>query len=101
MVTPAGYYGDFPNASDVALPGETIEADPYGALALIEGTGQTVAPPVAQLVAAGSAPPVAAAPAASLLTNTFTLGGVSIPYWAIGAGLLAAYLFSRSGRRGR
>jgi hypothetical protein len=100
MISQAGQYTDFPNASDVALPGETIEADPYGALALIESTGQTVAPPLSQLMAAESSAGVAAPSAApslpgGALTNTFTLGVFQIPYWLVGAGLVGWYLLSR------
>ena len=99
-MTQAGVYTDYPNASDVALPGESVEADPYGALSYLESTGQTVAPPLAQLTAAETAAGTsAAAPAAplsvpSFLTDTFTIAGLAIPYWTIGAAL-AVWFFSR------
>jgi hypothetical protein len=94
MATP-GDYSQFPGASDVALPGESVEADPYGALALIEGTGQTVAPPLSQLVAQQTAAPSATAALPAVLTNTFTVGGFQIPYWAVGAALIGWYVVSR------
>lgn len=89
LATP-GVYTDFPNASDVALPGESVEADPYGALAYLDATGQTVAPPLSQLTAAETAAGTAAAPATApltlpSLTDTFTIGTLQIPYWTIGA----------------
>jgi hypothetical protein len=95
MMTLAGDYAAYPGASDVALPGESVEADPYGALALIEATGQTVAPPVSELTAAGAAPAAAPPAAASILTNTFTVAGLQIPYWALGAALVGWYVLSR------
>jgi hypothetical protein len=97
-LTTPGVYTDFPNASDVALPGESVEADPYGALAYLESTGQTVAPPLAQLTAAETAAGTVTAPAAPVtlpgLTDTFTIGGISIPYWTVGA-VIGVWLLMR------
>jgi hypothetical protein len=100
-MTIPGDYSGYPGASNVALPGESVEADPYGALAYLESTGQTVAPPLSQLAAAESAEGTTAAPSAvplalpSALTSTFDVGGIQIPYWVIGVGLGFWYLSSR------
>jgi len=56
------------NVSDHALPGETVPADPYGALA----TTATLT---------------------GFLSNTFSVGSFQVPYWlaglaAIGGGVL-------------
>ena len=86
-------------ASDVALPGESVPADPYGALAYLEATGGTVSPTVAQLQAAGVLPGSASSSSSvpftmPSLTDSFSVGGLSIPYWAIGAGV-GVWLLSR------
>ena len=95
-LTTAGLYTDYPGASSAAIPGEAVEADPYGALALLEATGQTVAPPVSQLAAAPGATIPAALPSVpSVLTDTFSVAGLQIPYWTIGAAAVAVWLYSR------
>jgi hypothetical protein len=90
------------NASDAPIPGETAPADPYGALALIQGTGQTQSPPTAQVIAdyaaAGSTVPVVA-PSISNLSGTFTVGSLQVPYWAAGLALLGGLALLAGGRR--
>jgi hypothetical protein len=89
------------NASDAPIPGETAPADPYGALALIQGTGQTQSPPTAQVIAdyAGTTVPAVAPSVSGFLANTLTVGSLQVPYWAAGLALLGGLALLAGGRR--